>query len=73
MLVWALYLRPTGPVLNLSFGAQSRWSPNQALAFLQHLKAEPALAAALGDLDEAAMNRYPPLGIDGVLTEPGGA
>jgi len=43
------------------------------LAFLQHLKAEPALAAALGDLDEAAMNRYPPLGIDGVLTEPGGA
>jgi hypothetical protein len=58
--VWALYLRPTGPVLNLSFGARSRWSNDQALGFLQDLGAERALDAALGDLDKAAMNRYPP-------------
>ena len=37
---------------------------------LQDLGAEPVLDAALGDLDEAAMNRYPPLDIDEVLTEP---
>jgi hypothetical protein len=36
---------------------------------LQYLGAEAALDAALGDIDEAAMNRYPPLGIDEVLTE----
>jgi hypothetical protein len=68
--VWALYLRPAGPVLNMSFGALSRWSPEKALLFLQDLKGEPALAAALGDLDEDTLNRYPPVGIDGVLTEP---
>jgi hypothetical protein len=39
------------------------------LVCLQDLGAEPALDAALGDIDEATMNRYPPLGIDGVLTE----
>jgi hypothetical protein len=32
--------------------------------FLQELKTEPALDAALGDLDEAAMNRDPQLGSD---------
>jgi hypothetical protein len=58
MSVWALYLRPTRPVLNLSFGARSRWSNDQALVCLQDLGAEPALDAAFGDIDEAAMNRY---------------
>jgi hypothetical protein len=40
---------------------------DQAPGSLQSLRAEPALDAALGDIDEAAMNRYPPLGIEGVL------
>jgi hypothetical protein len=37
---------------------------------LQDLRAEPALDAALGDIDAATMNRYSPLGIDEVLTQP---
>jgi hypothetical protein len=68
--VWALYLRPTGPVLNLSFGALSNRSFDQALAFLNDLKAEPTLGAALADIDETTLHKYPPVPIDGLLTTP---
>jgi hypothetical protein len=68
--VWALYLRPTGPVLNLSFGALSNRSFDQALVLLHDLKAEPALGAALADIDETTLNKYPPVPIDGLLTTP---
>ncbi len=67
---WALYLRPTGPVVNLSFGALSNWSFDQAVAFLHELKAEPTLGAALADIDESTLNKYPPVPIDGLLTRP---
>jgi hypothetical protein len=68
--VWALYLRPTGPVLNLSFGALSNRSFDQALALLNDLKAEPALGAALAEIDETTLNKYPTVPIDGLLTTP---
>ena len=64
MSVWALYLRPTGPVLNLSFGALSNRSFDQALALLNDLKAEPTLGAALADIDETTLNKYPPVPIE---------
>jgi hypothetical protein len=68
--VWTLYLRTAGPTVSLSFGVFSKRFPGRALDFLRELRAEPALNAELADVDEADLNKWPAIVVEGVLTAP---
>lgn len=57
--VWALYLKQPVPKLAISFGAINKWAPDRARSLLKRLKTHAGLAAALADMDDRTLHRYP--------------
>lgn len=57
--VWAMYLKPSGPVVAVSFGSIAHASPGKALAVLEALKAHGTFASHVGHVEASALNKYP--------------
>jgi len=69
--VWALYLYEPTPKIAISLGAVFKTSPSRALALLDGLKSHPLLAAQLAGVDEHSLNKYPQIGLEPSVVEPG--
>ncbi len=70
--IWAMWPKQQPvPVVSLSIGSVHNRNPQRAVAFLETLRQEPALAPYLSQLGPQAMNKYPSVPVAGVLMQPG--
>ncbi len=65
--VWALYLYEPVPKVAISLGAIAKLSPGKAKSLLLRLKTHPTLAAALADVNDTTLHKYPQIPVDPVL------
>ena len=69
--VWAMWPKETpAPVVSLSFPSLANVSRARAVAFLNRLRENPALAAALATVSEDGLNKIPTIQVVGTLTTP---
>ncbi len=69
---WAMWPKQQPmPVISLSIGSLHHKNSERAVAFVEALRQEPALAPYLSQLSPQAMNKYPSVPVAGVLTQPG--
>jgi hypothetical protein len=57
--VWAIYLKPKGPVVAVSFGSIAHVSVDRARVLLTALLANPGFAPFVAHVDPAVLNKYP--------------
>jgi hypothetical protein len=68
--VWAVSLNTPIPLVRLSLETINNWSHDAAASFLNHLRANRLLADVLDPIDESALNKWPTIPVDPVLTDP---
>ncbi len=68
--VWAMYLKPTGPVVAVSFGSIAHVAPGKALAVLKALQANDAFAPHVGHVGPSALNKYPNIPASALVEAP---
>ncbi len=70
--VWAMYLKPAGAVLAISFGSIAHVSHAKAATLLATLLGHPAFGPYLNHVDPVALNKYPNIPAS-VLSDSGNA